>query len=89
MADAEAITPQTHSVDSAPPPTGHPRRGYGRWPLATVGGAGFVGYKINRLDSGDRFRTASAPLLPAWRVHSLWRVVLENSVALSNDPAEK
>ncbi len=48
MADAEAITPQTHSVDSAPPPTGHPRRGYGRWPLATVGGAGFVAYQSVR-----------------------------------------
>jgi hypothetical protein len=34
MADAEPITPQTHQW-TPPPPTGHPRRGYGRWPLAT------------------------------------------------------
>ena len=40
MADAETITPQTHQWTPRPLPTGHPRRGYGRWPLATGGWGG-------------------------------------------------
>jgi len=61
MADAEAITPQTHQWTPRPlrPAIHAAGMAGGRWPL--VGGARFVGYKINRLDSGDRFRTASAP----------------------------